>query len=484
MKKPAHVILTLLMSFLFASVNAQVKNPYNYQDLSGLFYAKQADSIKKNWNCPKLYKQKETQKKYAEIWDGRVGFITESIKSNSYVYESEVYNYVNTLIQEIVKKNESYFKIAPNLLIDRSSVVNAYAIGGNIIAVNLGLINYVETREELALVIAHELSHNILEHPDNAIKQKAELITSAEYKKQLDDILKSKYERFTKLEKVLESYSFSRSKHNRYHESDADSLAIILLKNANISFQASYFLRLDSSDLPYHVPLQKPLSSYFANMKLPFEEGWSKRRLGGLSTKKYNFSKNEGLADSLKTHPECKERYEKTKAQTNISKGFTQVPASLKDKAHKMMLWNLYDNMNMTASFYRILLEKDKGNKDPWYDFMLHNIIGGLYYADKDLNRFNAINVKQKEYISESYYELQNTFEQMPKEKLAESFVQMKNAAFWNQMPGDAKELRFFMERITSDEAKTPKDLEKLAKKFKQNFETSMYCELADHFVK
>lgn len=472
------------MSMLMTSVIAQVKNPYAYQDLSGLYYAKQADSIKKNWNCPKLYKQKETQKKYAEIWDGRVAFITDAIKSNSYVYEPEVYNYVNTLIKEIVSKNSAYFKIAPNLLIDRSSVVNAYAIGGNIIAVNLGLINYVETREELALVIAHELSHNILEHPDNAIKQKAELVTSAEYKKQLEDILKSKYERFTRLEKVLESYSFSRSKHNRYHESDADSLAIILLKNANISFQASYFLRLDSSDLPYHVPLQKSVSSYFTAMKLSFEEGWSKKRLGGLSTKKYNFSKNDGLADSLKTHPECKERYEKTKEQTNVSKGITKVPEVVKDKAHKMMLWNLYDNMNMTACFYRILLEKDKGNKDPWYDFMLHNIIAGLYHADKDLNRFNAINVKQKEYISESYYELQNTFEQMPKEKLAENFAQMKNAAFWNQMPSDAKELRYFMESMTSDETKSSKDLEKLAKKYKQDFANSMYCELADHFIK
>jgi len=56
----------------------------------------------------------------------------------------------------------------------------------------------------------------------------------------------SKYERLSRLKKVLEGYSFSRGRHQRYHESDADSLAIVLLKKSNIAFNAAYFLRLDA----------------------------------------------------------------------------------------------------------------------------------------------------------------------------------------------------------------------------------------------
>jgi predicted Zn-dependent protease len=166
-------------------------------------------------------------------------------------------------------------KVKPLLLIDRSSSVNAYALGGNVIAVNLGLIDFAKTREELALAIAHELSHNILDHVDNVMKERAEWLTSDEYKASLNAVLDSKYERFTRLKKVLENYSFDRSRHQRYHESDADSLAVILLKKSKIAFDANFFLRLDSADLQYKLPLQHPLKEYFSSYRLSFEDSWA-----------------------------------------------------------------------------------------------------------------------------------------------------------------------------------------------------------------
>jgi hypothetical protein len=49
-------------------------------------------------------------------------------------------------------------------------------------------------------------------------------------KKTVNAVLDSKYERYTRLKKVFEEYSFNRTKHSRYHEGDADSLAVVLLK--------------------------------------------------------------------------------------------------------------------------------------------------------------------------------------------------------------------------------------------------------------
>ncbi len=54
------------------------------------------------------------------------------------------------------------------------------------------------------------------------------MVTSTEYKNSLNAVLNSKYERLTHLKKVYEGFSFSRSKHNRYHEGDADSLAMLI----------------------------------------------------------------------------------------------------------------------------------------------------------------------------------------------------------------------------------------------------------------
>jgi len=475
------LVIPLLLS---VAVNAQSKNPYTYQDLSNLFYAKQSDSLKKNWVCPVLYKDKNTQKKYKEMWDDRVDFITGAIKNGDFVYESEIYNYLYQIIDELAKANPTLIPTKPLLLIDRSSAVNAYSIGGNIIAVNLGLILFANSREEIALVIAHELSHNILMHADISMKAQAEWITSDEYKKSLNAILDSKYERLTRLQKIYQSYSFSRSKHNRYHESDADSLGIILLKNSKIPFNPEVFLRLDSSDDEYQQPLKKPLKDYFTIYNLPFEDRWAQVHAKGLSTRSYNFRDTTGIADSLKTHPDCIERYNKTLSLSTATGKTTSVPATIKEKAAKMALWNLFDNLDLTACLYRIFLEKDKGNTDPWYDFMVYNIFSGLYYSDKQLDRFNAIGIIPKEYISEQYYHLQTMLEQMPKESIEQYCKQLGDAPFWQSMPADAKDLKNLINTLNFDTAPSDKNQTAAAKGFMDDNPTSMYCEFADHFKK
>ncbi len=143
------------------------------------------------------------------MWDSRVSFITDAIENKNYLYEKELYEYVGRIIQDIAAANPSLISHQPLLLIDRSSSVNAYSYGGDIIAVNVGLILFSTCREELALAIAHELSHNILNHADRAIKERIEWITSDEYKKSLNAVLDSKYERFSQLRKIIENYSFT-----------------------------------------------------------------------------------------------------------------------------------------------------------------------------------------------------------------------------------------------------------------------------------
>ena len=478
------VSFSLFFLIMAAGVSAQVNEPYNFQDLSHTFYAHQKDSIKKNWICPALYKAKETQKKYQEIWDERISFITNAIEANDFVHDNDVYNYLDQIITELTKANSKLIPVKPILLLDRSASVNAYNIGGNIIAVDAGLVAFAQYREEIALVLAHELSHNILNHADNSMKERAEWITSDDYKKSLDAVLDSKYERLTRLKKIFEGFSFSRSRHNRYHESDADSLAIILLKNSHISFNPAFFLRLDSSDDKYKQPLKNPVKNYFSVFNTPFEDWWTQKRSRGLSTKNYNFRDTSGIADSLKTHPDCKERYSRTLALSTSTGKETPIPLNIQDRANKILIWNMFDNLNLTACLYRILLQKDNGNKDEWYDFMIYNIFSGLYYSDKQLNRFNAIGVTPKEYISKDYMELQNMLEQMPKESLEQYCSLLKNVSFWNHMNSDAKALKTLMNTLNFDGELSARAKENSGKDFLENHPNSMYCEFAAHFKK
>jgi Zn-dependent protease with chaperone function len=475
------VFISLVLSFHLA---AQSLNLYSYDDLSAFSFAKQKDSLKKTWDCPQLYKDKSTQKKFREIWNERTDFITGAIDANNYINDGEIYNYIDAIISSLYKANSQLLKQKPLLLIDRSASVNAYALGGNVIAVNLGLVTFAESREELALAIAHELSHNILNHPENSMKQRAEWLTSDEYKNSLKSVLDSKYQRLTRLQKVIESYTFSRNRHSRYHESDADSLAIILLKNSHISFNPEFFLRLDSSDDEYRQPLKDPVKNYFASYHVPLDDDWFIQRSKGLSSHTYNFNSPTEIVDSLKTHPDCVERYEKTKSEITITGKLTPIPAEIKERANKMLIWNIYDNLSLTECLYRIFLEKDKGNIDPWYDFMTYNVLSGLYYSNKQLNRFNAIGIKSKEFISKSYYELQNLLEQVPASTLEELIKAGSKAPFWNNLPADAKGMKALFTSLNFDMDNAAKAQAAAANNFINSNPSSMYCEFAEHFKK
>jgi hypothetical protein len=477
-------ILALTLVVLCAGAHAQVKSLYSYQELSHLYYEKQKDSLKKAWACPDAFKEKATQKKYREIWDQRTEEVTGAISHDDYVHDKEVYAYLEDILRQLIDANKQLMPVKPLLLIDRSPAVNAYATGGNVLAINLGLIAYATTREELALIIAHEMSHNILRHIENAMFTQAEWLGSDEYKKSLNAVLDSKYERYSRLKKVVEGYRFSRSRHQRFRESEADSMAVVLLKKSNIPFNARYFLRLDSSDMLLKQPLKHPLKDYFTAYHLPYEDSWAQRRSRGLSARTYSFSDTTTLEDSLKTHPDCLVRYNKTRSLSTPGPRWTPVPGAIQEKVNKMLIWNLYSNNDLTACLYRILLLKDKGYSDPWYDFMISNVFSGLYYSDRELARFNAIGVVPKEYISRDYYSLQTLLEQIPRDNLKQYCEVMQQQAFWQGLPPAEKDLRTLLQTLALDPDNSDKNKARAAHAFSAGNTTSMYNEFAKNFEK
>jgi Zn-dependent protease with chaperone function len=477
--------IALLVFCLSWSISqSQNQSLYTYQQLSGSYYAAQKDSLKKAWVCPDVSNDRGVQKKFRELWDERTNFLVSAIDKQHFIYEPELARYLQGIIDQIIAANPQRFTNRPLLFMDRSAIANAYALGSNVLVVNMGLIFFCRTREELALSIAHELSHNILRHPENAMKESAEWLESDEYKNSLKAVLDSKYGRYSRLKEVLKVYRFSRSKHQRYHESEADSLGIELLKNAHITFRAQYFLRLDSADLQFLQPLQRPLADYFKDYGLTVDEAWMQVRARGLSTAKYDFTDSSGTMDSLKTHPDCIDRYKKTEALSDAAGPSTPVPASVTGKAAKILIWNTFDDVSLTACLYCICLEKDRGRSDGWYDFMVYSIFAGLYFHDQDLNRFRAIDIRPKEYISNDYYRLQTLLEKMPTENLRQYCNTLQRAPFWSGRTDDEKALGKFIAALPAGGENIEKVRRSSAEEFVARYGTSMYCEFADHFRK
>jgi len=73
---------------------------------------------------------------------------------------------------------------------------------------------------------------------------------------------------------------------------------------------------------------------------------------------------------------------------------------------------------------------------------MAHNVLAGLNYSNKQLNRFNAIGIRPKEYISKNYYELQTMLEQIPADNLVQLYKSSTNQSFWGGMSAESKRIK------------------------------------------
>ncbi len=468
-------ILTGLLCILFTNLYAQ-SNLYSLSDLSSVHLRSLEKEIQSEWTCPNEYADKKVQKSFCEMWQSRSEYLARGIRSDDFINQKSISSLLDNISTEIYNNNKDRLKQKPRMLIDRSPVVNAYSIGNNIVVVNLGLINFCNYEEELALVVAHEISHDLLSHSVNSMKQKAEWVNSQEYKNFIKDLEQDKYNRLTKVVKTFKEYSYSRSKHGRFGETSADSLAALLLLNTRYKFNAEYFLRLDSSDLEYKTPLKKNIPEYFSVYNLSINPTLLEKRGKGLSAKQVSFNSSSTLEDSLKTHPDCIERFNNLKHISTTSAPKTPIDPAIKNLATKAMIWNLYKNGNLTASMYRLLLMVDNGQSDTWTDFMATNILISLYIEDVMLNRSNAINIKQKEYIGKDYYALQNYFEQISPDDL--EILKNEVMKFSVQFPSkDEGNFRRALKEVSADPNKFKYANKKYKKELFTGLEDNIYGE-------
>jgi hypothetical protein len=70
----------------------------------------------------------------------------------------------------IASRLGSNFKDPTVVLLD-SEIINAFAAPGGFVFVSTGMLDFVENEDELAFVLAHEISHIEMDHGLNAIKQ-------------------------------------------------------------------------------------------------------------------------------------------------------------------------------------------------------------------------------------------------------------------------------------------------------------------------
>lgn len=105
--------------------------------------------------------------------------IRELYRDPDYIDDAVLNEYVDSIFQPLVKAARERGELSPELderfaweiLLGRDRTVNAFALPGGYFGVHLGLIGVVSTRDELASVLAHELSHVTQRHISRLITQ-------------------------------------------------------------------------------------------------------------------------------------------------------------------------------------------------------------------------------------------------------------------------------------------------------------------------
>ena len=109
---------------------------------------------------------------YEEIKEAQILIRTTEFQKPINKTTQEIEEYFNDVIERLTPYASKFCEIyADNPLpcnwritLENNEIFNAYAFGDNQIVIFSGLINAVESRDELAFVVAHEMAHHIANH--------------------------------------------------------------------------------------------------------------------------------------------------------------------------------------------------------------------------------------------------------------------------------------------------------------------------------
>lgn len=150
-------------------------------------------------------------------------------KEDEILYDTSLLGKCNSILKKIASTNKQYSFESIRLYINRSIVANAACYGEGTVMINLGLFLWIDNEDELALVLGHELAHQLLEHSNSQMEKSITMLTSDDFKSELKDIKKSHYGKYDRFRKLMKGLYVESGKHSTYKESEADSLGLIFI---------------------------------------------------------------------------------------------------------------------------------------------------------------------------------------------------------------------------------------------------------------
>lgn len=243
--------------------------------------------------------------------EGTFGSIQEIylsyLEEGACMLNGPIYSHVFDILEEVFKANPE-LRHDKTLLISRFPEFNAFVTNNGVVTVFLGLLTALESDAQLAFILCHEIAHLEMKHADARIRAQAERVADKQFRKEVRTASRQTYGGRIRLMELAREIGFEAARHQRYKESEADSLGLeYFMKTRFYSPDAVRNMEiLDSIDFDRSTMLN--LEQIFHHDSYPFSKDWL-YYAGASSMASVEYNMRFSI-DSLKTHPDCLERKE------------------------------------------------------------------------------------------------------------------------------------------------------------------------------
>ena len=445
-------LLHISSFFLLPSSLMAQQNDIDFSNLSSVDYKKKI-TLLENYTVPKKYTDKAAQTWYNEILTDRNKFLLSASKEDNIIADTLLIKKCNSILKQITDANKKYSFDSINLFINRSIVANAARYGEATIIINAGLFLWINNDDELALVIEHEIAHQLLKHADGIIEKSIAIFTSDEFKAAIKNIKKVDYGKFDRFRKLMKGITIESGKHSTYKEGEAYSLGAVLIKNAgyNAIKASNILLKLDNADELFTTDKLYNLEDFFKSTTIDLSFLQIKKTYNGLSGAHVTMNADIDT-DTIKTHPEYLKRHEIIAGKINtisINCCSTLNDNYINYKVNSMLeiTRHLYENHSIGQCIYLCIFALQNNYNSAIYTNFLSLCFSKLYFDDKHLQRFTAVNAAASS--GTNFKELQDFLFQISSEDL-----EMLSAYFLNAKGANNLEDHEFAQLIYNTQVK------------------------------
>jgi len=213
-------IIPTIIFLCFVSTYSQKAELYSYLNKAEISVLQKQIKEKIKTKIDNISSKKKREKKKA--LKNAFKFFEHALNDSLYINQPKLNEIIDDVVENICKTNSDLESSKIKFLLKHNYIPNAASYGFNLFEINLGLFALLESEDELAFIICHELAHQQLLHFDKTIENKNKLNIKDDSKN-----------------KKLKTLIFKHYHNSKKQEIEADSLGYLYFKNTKYNLQAA-----------------------------------------------------------------------------------------------------------------------------------------------------------------------------------------------------------------------------------------------------